>query len=361
MKTRNLLMFILGLTLIFQACGPDEKVNPDAKGTNYIINYGSYSGNKGSVSVFDTEKDTVSNKFYESVNGVGMTSNPQYAYLAGDEIYFMGNNADQVFWVDAESFEQTANGVTSGDLVKPRYCIADGNTLYISCWGGQIWKDESLSYITKFNLETKKVEGKIALPGGPEGLAVAHGKLYAALNYKDSIAVINLSDDNISYIVTPAVSSYFIKDSKENLFVSLVSTYSDFSDNAGLGYINTTNDELTVYKKEGISTSYVNIMAFNKDESKLYVMASSYDENWNVIGAVEVFNTASKTFGASPVVSGITGLNGIAVDTESDNLICFVSESVTAGGLMKTYTPSGSLVKEYKTGIAPFMMLTVKK
>ncbi len=360
MKTRVLLILALGIVLSFQACKENDPIEPEGKGTSYIINYGSYSGDKGSVSVFDTEKDTVSNKFYKSVNGVGMTSNPQYAYLAGDEIYFMGNNVDQIFWVDAESFEQTANGVTSGNLVKPRYCVADGNTLYISCWGGQIWKDESLSYITKFNLETKKVEGKIALPGGTEGLAIANGKLYAALNYKDSIAVINLSDEVISYIKTTAVSSYFVKDDNDNLYVSLISTYSNPSAETGIGYINTSNDKLTLYKKEGISASYVNIMSFNEKESKLYVMASSYDANWNLVGAVEVFDVASKSFSGTPIVSNITGLNGIAVDTESDNLICFVSESTTAAGLMKAYTPAGAIVKEYKTGIAPFMMLSAK-
>ncbi|NPA37919.1 MAG: hypothetical protein GXO47_13840, partial [Chlorobi bacterium] len=127
MKTKFLLFLALGFTFYFQSCTDDDPVTPDAKGTSYIINYGSYSGDKGSVSVFDNEKDTVSNKFYESVNGVAMTSNPQYAYQVNDEVYFMGNNVDQIFWVDAGTFEQSYNGVTSTDLVKPRYCVADGN------------------------------------------------------------------------------------------------------------------------------------------------------------------------------------------------------------------------------------------
>jgi len=361
MKTKILLMLALGITLFFQSCKDDTTVTPTEKGENYIINYGSYSGDKGSVSAYDTEKDTVTNKFYEGVNGVAMTSNPQYARQVNDKIYFMGNNVDQIFWVDAKTFEQTSNGVTSTDLVKPRYCVEDGNMLYVSCWGGDIWTDESLSYITKFNLTTKKVEGKIALPGGPEGLAIVNGKLYAALNYKDSVAVINLSDESIGYIVTPAVSSYFVKDDNDNLYVSLISTYSDFSTKTGIGYINTSVDKLEkIYEKENVSSSYVNIMAFNKDKSKLYVMASAYDANWQLIGTVEEFDVAGGSFAASPVVSDILGLNGIAIDPESDNIICFVSESTTASGAMRTYSPAGKLIKEYKTGISPFILLSTK-
>ena len=361
MKIRILLLLAFGFVFSFHSCREKDPVTPEAKGVNYIINYGSYSGDKGSISVFDTEKDTVSNKYYESVNGVAMTSNSQYAYQVNDEVYFMGNSVDQIFWVDAETFEQTSNGVTSSDLVKPRYCVADANTLYVSCWGGEIWKDESISYIAKFNLTTKKVEGKIALPGGPEGLAIVNGKLYAALNYKDSVAVINLSNDAVSYITTPAVTSYFIKDDNNNLYVSLISTYSDNSTETGLGYIDTSVDKLDkVYKKEGVSSAYVNILSFNKSKSKLYVMASSFDANWKLIGSVEVFDVATKSFSSSSVVSGISGLNGIAVDPESDNLICFVAESTTASGMMKTYSSTGTVVKEYKTGISPFMLLNVK-
>ncbi len=361
MKTRLLLFMALSLIVTFTSCDPESPVNPDAgKGTNYIINYGSYSGDKGSVSLFDTEKDTVTNRHYETVNSVPMTSNSQYAYQVNDEVYFMGNNADQIFWVDAKTFEQMANGVTSDNLVKPRYCVADGNTLYISCWGGDIWSDESISYITKFNLSTKKVEGTISLPGGPEGLAIAHGNLYAALNYKDSVAVINLNDDKISYIVTPAVSSYLIKDKNDNLYVSLISTYSDFSTETGIGHINTNDNTLELYKKDGIAGAYANILSFNNDQTKLYVMTSSYDANWNLKGSIEVFDVASMKFEGTPFISDVSSINGLAVDPSTDNVVCFISESTTAGGLMRTYKTDGTFVKEYKTGISPFMMLNVK-
>jgi len=325
---------------------------------SYIINYGSFSGDKTTISAFDKYSDEVTNGFYKLVNGVDMVSNVQYAYQFRNNIYFMGNNADEIFFVDEKSFEQTKNSITT-DIMKPRYCVGAGDYLYVSCWGGEIWADESVSYIAKFNLETNTVENKISIPGGPEGLAIANGKLYAALNYKDSIAVMDLSSNSLSYIETPAVTSFFVKDNKDNLYVSLISTFSDYSDKTGLGYINTSTDKLeTTYDLTGVSTSYVNILAPDNDFSKIYVMTSVYDANWNLSGAVAVFDVASKSFDSNMLLEGVAGLNGIGF--QEDKVFCFVAESVTGNGKAITYSTDGTKLNEYETGIAPFMLLTAK-
>lgn len=352
-----LLMF-LATSVLFYSCNngdaPEEEQEPAVA---YIINYGSYSGDKSTVTSYNSETDAVSTDYYKQANNVDMVSNVQFAYNYKGKVYFMGNNSDQVFWVDGVTFKQTENGITK-DIVKPRACAGNGNFLYVSCWGGDIWSDETLSYIAKVNLTTKAVEKKIALPGGPEGVVISNNKLYAALNYKDSVAVVNLSNDAVSYIATPAVTSYFVKDNKNNLYVSLVSTYSDFSDKAGIGYINTSTDKLeATYNLEGVSSSYVNMMAPNSDFSSLFVMTSAYDANWNLSGAVAVFDVASKSFKTQKFVEGISGLNGIGF--YKNTVFCFVGETVTGNGIAKAYETDGTFIKDYETGISPFMLLTV--
>lgn len=323
----------------------------------YIFNYGDYEGVKGSVTTFDKYADETTNGYYKTVNAYDMVSNVQYAYNYNGNIYFMGNNTDGVSWVDNRTFKQSANAITEG-IIKPRYCVGSGDYLYVSCWGGDIWADESVSYIAKVNLNTNNVESKIALPGGPEGMAIANNKLYAALNYKDSVAVVDLSSDAISYIETPAVTSFFVKDNNDNLYVSLVSTFSDFSDKTGLGYINTTTNELeSTYLLDGVSTSYVNILSPNADFSKIYVMTTAYDANWNLSGAVSVFDVNSKSYSEN-IIEGISGLNGIAFN--NDKLFAFVAETVTGNGKAMAYKTDGTKEKEYETGIAPFMMLAVE-
>jgi len=345
---------------VFVSCNNDDVIpEPLEPAVSYIINYGSYSGDKSTVTSFSKETNEVITDFYNNVNGVSMVSNVQHACSFNNKIYFTGNSSDQVFWVDDSSFKQTENAITK-DIVKPRYGVGSGNYLYVSCWGGDIWIDESTSYIAKINLTTKVVEKKIALPGGPEGLAIAKNKLYAALNYKDSIAVIDLSNETVSYIVTPAVTSYFAKDKNENLYVSLVSTYSDYSEKTGIGFINTASNKLeATYDLAGVSNSYVNILAPNNDFSKLYVMTSAYDENWNITGAVATFDVAAKSFETKNFVEGVAGLNGVAY--YNDNVFCFVAESVTGNGKVKIYSADGLSVDQFETGISPFMLLTVNE
>jgi hypothetical protein len=354
------LLLLAFVATVFVSCNNDDDIPEPAKpAVSYIINYGDYSGAKSTVTSFSKETGEFFTDYYKSINGVSMVSNVQHAFSFNNKIYFLGNSSDQLFWVDGETFEQTENAITT-DIVKPRFGVDNGNYLYVSCWGGDIWADENTSYIAKINLTTKTVEKKIALPGGPEGLAVAHNKLFAALNYKDSVAVVDLSNDAISYIQTPAVTSYFVKDKNENLYVSLVSTFSDFSDKAGIGYINTSSNKLeTTYDLPGVSTSYVNILSANNDLTKLYVMTSEYDADWNLSGAVKTFNMNSKNFETNNLVEGIAGLNGIAF--YNDNIFCFVAESVTGNGSAKIYDDNGTLVSEFETGIAPYMLLTVEK
>lgn len=361
----NSKIFILAISLVlatvFVSCEKDNNVKPvKGAGKNYIINYGTYGGDKGGVSVFNSADTTVTNNHYYAVNSVPSTSNVQYAYYTNGNVYMMGNNVDKIFYVDAESFEQTTNGITGNSIIKPRNCVANNNILYVSCWGGDIWTDPTLSFITKIDLNTHEVLGTIELDGGPEGLEIANGKLYAALNYDKKIAVIKLDDETISYIDAPAVSMYFKKDQNDNLYVSLVSSFSVAADQEGLGYINTQTDELTVYNLTGISSSAVNVFEFNKDKSKLYVMTSAYDANWNLTGAIAVFNTTSKSFEQNMLASNISGLNGLAINKSTDDIFYFISNGGAANGKMVMLKNDGTFVKELETGINPSMMLSIE-
>lgn len=357
MKNKFSILVLLAFSVfLFSSCGEDEIPNEEEQPStvSYIINYGSFSGDKSTISAFDKETDLVTNEYYKSVNGVDIVSNVQHATNFNDKIYLMGNNSDQVFWVDNETFEQTENAITE-DIVKPRYSVGNGDYLYVSCWGGNIWEDNTLSYIAKVNVTTNTVEEKIILHGGPEGLAIVNNKLYAALNYKDSVAVIDLSNDAISYIETPATSSYFLKDNGNNLYISFVSY--DPTVETGLGYINTSTDVLeATYELTGISASYVNIMAANTDFSKIYIVTDG--ANWGDPGALVTFDVVSKSFESNKFLESVQGLNGVAFD--DGKVISFISESVTGNGLAKTYSEDGAFVKEYETGIAPFMLLSVE-
>jgi hypothetical protein len=84
-------------------------------------------------------------------------------------------------------------------------------------------------------------------------------------------------------------------------------------------------------------------------------MTSAYDDNWNLSGAVAVFDVATKSFEDNLFIEGVTGLNGI--EFYNNQILTFVSETTTANGKMVAYNTDGTQIKEYETGIAPFMLI----
>lgn len=358
-KFFNYLLLAVFALFVFASCEKDEpELFPSemVKGA-YIVNYGSFNKGGSSISKFDFEKNEVTNFFDQAQNkGVAFASNIQFAYKNGDNIFLMANSPDQVITLDP-LFVQAKNGV-SDQIAKPRNCVANGKYLYISCWGANPdWNLMADTYIAKYNIETGAVEKKIALPGGAEGLEISNGKLYAAMNYKKAVAVIDLATEAISYIETPAVCSYFLKDNSGNLYVSLISSWSVPATKTGLGYINTSNNTLTVYELANVSTEYASIMAFSKDKSKIFVAAAAYDANWVMVGGVQTFNVASKAFAPSPLVSGISGLKGVSVNPADGNIYVFVSPSTTSNGMMKIYSEAGAVITEKTVGASPTMAI----
>ncbi len=356
-KFINYLAVLLLAAVVFPGC-KDEKIpdpfpSAEVQGC-YVINYGSFGKGGASISKFDYNTEKMTNFYYKSKNGGNdLLSNIQFVYHYNDSVFMMGNTPDQVITVNP-LFEQTLNGVTD-KIEKPRYCVADGDYLYVSCWGANPdWSKMPDTYIAKYNIATRSVDAKIALPGGPEGLEIANGKLYAALNFKDSVAVINLSSDAVSYIITPAVPSYFVKDKSDNLYVTLVSTYSKPSTETGIGYIKTSTDKLDdTYKLDGVSSGYGAMIQANSAFSKIYVVTAAYDANWNLTGAVSEFDVAGKKFDDEKFVDNISGISGIAVNPKNSDVYIFASQSTTGVGLMKIYNSTGDFVKDIEVGASP--------
>lgn len=357
-KIIQLFSLALILSTIFASCNKEEDLFPSelVKGA-YLINYGSYGNGGASISKFDYEKNEITNKyFYSQNNGLELLSNIQYAYEYKDSIYLLGNNSDQLIVVNP-LFQQSRNGITDANIAKPRYCVADGDYLYISCLGANPdWSEMPETYISKFNVKTQKVELNVSVPGGPEGLVFAKGKLYAALNYKDSIAVLDMEALTIGYIAVPAVSSYLVKDENENIYATQVSTWSDYSSETGLAYINTTtNQYVKTFPLDGVSSEYGSILTINNDFSKIYVMASQYDANWNLSGTVFQFDVATSTY--SEFVGNISGPKGVSVNPEDGKIYVLSAESVTEGGSLGVYAEDGTLENQFSTGISPIMCL----
>jgi hypothetical protein len=367
-KNLNLLVALVTILCIFSSCEkdnsePDKKISK-SKADAYVVNYGTMSGSKSTIQKYDTEKDTLYDKAYEDANGVAVNSNIQHMAVYNGKAYMASNDGDKIDIVDANTLEATVNPVST-DITIPRYIVFSGGMAYVSCWGSN--PDYNVmpnSYIAVLDLEANSVDHKINMPGGCEGLAVANNKLYVALNYTDSIGVVDLSTEDVSYIETPAVTSYFLKDEQDNLYVSLISTYSDPTNTEGLGYINTSTDALVdTFKISGVSAGYTSMMAFNATQDTIFVIASSWVDdgtgNWIQTGKIEIFDVASQQFSTTPFIAA-DGINAVSVDPNTNEVHCLFNPAATQNGKMEIRSSSGGLKATLETGISPNRVVFVE-
>lgn len=359
MKKMNFLSWaFIALTMFsFTACDDDdekEKVDNDLKGNVALIaNYGMFNGGNGEFTAYNISKDIVFDNVYQSINGVEFNSKIQHMALYNDKLYIVSNSGDKIDIINAQSLKQEMNPIT--DVENPRFIVVDGNTAYVSCYGATPdFSTMADSYIAKIDLNSNTVVKKIEVPGGPEGLAIANGKLYAAINYANKVAVVNLLTDEVSYIEMPAVTSYFAADDADNLYVTMVNTYSNPTTEDGIAYINTQDNSVETYTFNGISTNYASIISFNADKTALYVVASSWVENegeWTLSGSVLKFDVASKTF--TTLFDNIAGLNGIATNPSNDDIYVLTAPDATTDGKVEIYSCDKQKKKEFAAGLSP--------
>ena len=82
MKNKIKILLLLAITAVmFAACSDDDDNEPlpTEPSVSYIVNYGSYSGDKTTITAFDKETGDVTYTYFEKVNGVPMVSNVQHA------------------------------------------------------------------------------------------------------------------------------------------------------------------------------------------------------------------------------------------------------------------------------------------
>jgi len=356
MKKMNFLSWaFIALTMFsFTACDDDdekEKVDNDLKGNVALIaNYGMFNGGNGEFTAYNISKDIVFDNVYQSINGVEFNSKIQHMALYNNNLYIVSNSGDKIDIINAQSLKQEMNPIT--DVENPRFIVVDGNIAYVSCYGAT--PDFSTmpdSYIAKIDLNSNAVVKKIEVPGGPEGLAIANGKLYVAINYANNVAVVNLLTDEVSYIEMPAVTSYFAADDADNLYVTMVNTYSNPTTEDGIAYINTQDNSVEAYTFNGISSNYASTIAFNADKTALFVATATYDENWKLSGSVQRFDVANKTF--STFADNISGINGVSVNPFNNDVYALVSPDATTAGRVYIYNSEAQEPDTIQAGLSP--------
>jgi len=349
---KKIILSVILLSAVFVSCSDtdDPQDKKEYNKVGYIVNYGSYGKGDGEISIYDVEKETITQNGYKIANNVDFSSNIQSMSIYNDVAYLMSNAGDKIDVLDAATLKALGNPI-SNDIIKPRYFAATGNTAYISCWGNvDDWSVMANSYIAKMDLTSKTIT-KIALPGGPEGVIIVNNKLFVGSTVSKKITVIDLSNNNMSFIALSGVPQQFVEDGDGNIWVSTVSKYSTPvpSDMIGLEVINPKTDKvIDMVNFPGMgSEGWVDI---SSDKKTIYVMgAESWPGTATTIYAVDV---ANKTVGSSALITG-EKFNGLNVNPDNNDIYVLVGSDPTSSGKLNIYASNGTLLSEVAAGLAP--------
>lgn len=346
------LLSILSLSLFFlTSCEKEKESSVRTVWDTYVVNYGSFSGSKSTMSGYDDETKEIGHNIYEHTNGLEIGSNVQSASTYNGKTYFMSNDGDKIDIVNDSTLEANVSPISS-NITKPRYFAAQNNTAYISCFGEvDDWAVMENSYIAKVDLEARTVSNKIAIPGGPEGVIIKNNKLYSGLTAKNQVAVINLDNDEVSYIDVPALPKQLVEDSHGNIWASLVSEFSVSFDSTKLGVImiDPETDETSNFTNiQGIGSN--GYLASSPDQNTLYVMGNeSYPGTTSFITAIDL---STNTLASDPLIEG-ENFYGFGCNPETGDIYVLISPGTDVNGSMEVYDAEGTLLDEQQTGIAP--------
>ena len=310
----------------------------------FILNEGSfYAQINGSLDYLDYASGKVSRNVFQTANGRTLGGTPNNAILCGSKLYIATQEENRVEVVDAK----TLNAYTPVDVVAPRELCTDGEAVYVSSYTGEVSKIDTL---------TLKVTAKSPVVGtNLEGIAYRQGYVYVCnawnSDYTYNTNVVKLSAGTLAKVkdVTVVANPNQLIASGDDLYLASWGNYFDVP--ATIQHISLT-DQVT-------SLANATFMALGKDN--LYLVGSSYDENWNEVNTYTVYNlTTGKesmfTTGSdivSPVTIGVDPLSGdvfISSRSKDDNT---GAASYTTDGYLMRYRADGTVVGRYNCGVGP--------
>ena len=335
----------------FLSCNDDIIVKPTPTDGQvaYIINYGTYSGANGEISIFDIDKGEITDSTgYFSANGLEFNSKIESVTIVDSTMYLMSNNGDKIDILDANTLKQNINPIYD-EIVKPRFMLEHNGTGYISCWGNvEDWNKVATSYIAKMNLDNFSIE-RFPVPGGLEGMSIVKNTLYIAQTAINTIVTMNLLTDAIDSFKVQAIPQQFAISNKGKMYVSLVSKFlTNFpKEKLGIALINTDNNKIEKFiPVPNIGSN--GFIELSPDKKTLFVLArEEYPGKLSSIVAIDLMDNSKKE-----IITG-ESFNGLGINPENSDIYVLISPSATERGFLKIYDKNGKFKSVHKTMISP--------
>ncbi|MBR5918847.1 MAG: hypothetical protein IKZ83_02975, partial [Prevotella sp.] len=314
----------------------------------FVINEGNYSSKiDGSMDFISYATNTLSvnRNVFEQVNGRSLGGTPNHAIRCGSKMYIATTDENRVEVLDA----MTLKALTPVTITAPRELCTDGEFVYVSSYTGEVSKVDTASLT---------IAAKSQVVGtNLEGIAHRDGSIYVCnawnIDYTFNTNLVKLSaatlakEKDITVVANP---NQLIADG-DKLFLASWGNYGDIP--ATIQRID-QNDQVT-------KLANATHMALGKN-GLLYLISSTYDENWNLTNSYAVLNLATGeefpfidgkeiddpcTIGVDP----ISGYVFIASRKKYPNADGVPTVSYTQDGYVACYTANGNYVTRIDCGV----------
>ncbi len=270
--------------------------------------------------------------------------------IAGDRMYAVVNGSHKVQVIDAN----TCVDIAKIDVNSPRAAVVVGENLYVSSWVGG---DNNLGSVVKIDLTTNQVVGSVAVGIHPERMAVAGNKLYVTSSqdygtdppqYDDRLFVVDIPTFTVDGFIRAGINQTDVQFGADNkLYVVSAGNYADVG--SGIYVV-----DLQANNRVSQIDMPVTKLALYKNQA--YVLASTYDSNWQPSYSIKKFNLATPEQVSD---FGILGNNqfetpyAIAVDPADGTVYVSDARDYTSTGRVMAFGADGNRLATYSAGVCP--------
>ncbi len=342
---RNLIVLLISLLFIFQACKKDESPEQQdhdlAKGV-FIINQGTFNAANASLSYFETGSKILINNLFTEVNKIPLGDVAQSITLWEDKAFIVVNNSGVVYCIERKNAK--LSGKITG-LASPRnMLILNSEKAYIS--------DLYDHHISIVNSTTFEVTGTIELNRSSEEMVLIGAKAYVA-NYSaygqqlknDVVLVLDTNTDKLVDTIKVGIEpNSIVSDKDSNLWVLCSG-----------GYL---NEELpTIWKINGANGEVLHTYTFNVLESSPSALKinGNGDQLYFLNNGVFTMSVNDDQLPSTPLISQENNqfFGYLGVDPSNDNIYIGNPKDYQSSGLVYRYDAAGNYISEIDAGIIP--------
>jgi hypothetical protein len=346
---KKIVFISLFAILLFSCSKNDPSVIPAGEEKVLVINQGNYTEHSASLSLYDEESQEISNRVYETANGVSIGATIISGLITpSGEAALVCNYPDKIIFIDPATAVDKNKTITDG-LASPRNMIVTSTYTYVTNWDYTynvneygVWEFVD-SYVAIYDNATMTLQNKVLAGTDAEGILILGNRLFVAV--KEGVAVFSITGNTIQKVTVlkptgvTAGARYMVLDASLRLWASFPGEGVAEIDPVSMAVLSFT--EVPVDSMDGFITTDpdgLNILTYNTvfDSQYMPVSASVYKVNASTKVVTQLF-TGTYFYGV-----GVSPFTGDMFTAE----VSFTSNSV-----MKVVSPDGTLRKSATAGI----------